>query len=78
MSDETPVERRLRDIAKRMRRIFDAEPEAATIDRGREAIRLLRDYGSGLPIASSNPNRPTRAVWNRQVRDLLARCREGA
>lgn len=72
MSDETPVEQRLRDTAKRMRRIFDAEPEAVAIDCGREAIRLL-----DLFMRHSRIEEPDLATVYSDMLALLRRCREG-
>lgn len=72
MSDETPVEERLRDTAKRMRRIFDAEPEAVAIDCGREAIRLL-----DLFMRHSRIEEPELATVYSDMLALLRRCREG-
>lgn len=77
MTGETPVERRLRDTAKRMRRIFDAELEAAAIDAGRESLALLKTW----LVIDDAAHKMTEAehgdhieAWALNVRALLARC----
>lgn len=64
MSDETPVERRLRQLA--VEHSEDQFWNAA--DCGREAIRLLRD----MMAESGDPFK-----WEDDARILLARCTEG-
>jgi len=66
MSDETPVERRLREWVERDDQC--EEPEPFDLDCGREAIRLLRDFDRD----EVNP-----ADWDVYRRALLARCTEG-
>jgi len=63
MNNETPVERRLRDLVT----VSDGDYEQA-IDCGREAIRLLRKYGEfGYCLE----------MWLADRDALLARCTEG-
>lgn len=79
-SDETPVERLLFDTAKRMRRIFDAEPEANAIDCGREAIRLLRALIPVVRAGDACMDRSCGCDFAKTTDDamaLLARCTEG-
>ena len=82
MSDETSVERRLRGQADVCRRTpgmrwskEEQEAEAAALDCGREAIRLLRniarDHGnSDLVYALGD-------FYADSINALLARCTEG-
>lgn len=59
MTPETPVERRLREMARTLGREHDDD-----LDCARDAIALLREHSA---IA-------TNATWARKRRQLLARC----
>lgn len=69
-SDETPVERLLEGIASIQREAVGDGPEAAAIDCGREAIRLVRGIRTGW-------TRVERMQWRKERAALLARCTEG-
>lgn len=79
MSDETPVERRLRGQADSFRSTpgmrwskEEQEAEADASDCGREAIRILVDWDSD-EMPRDGPSRE----WKERVYALLARCTEG-
>lgn len=72
MSDETPVERRLREMAADWRHAQFPE-KAHADDCGREAIRLL-----DLFMRHSRIEEPDLATVYSDMRALLRRCREGA
>lgn len=72
-SDETPVERRLREIGEGGTQCAIELPatfERHAIDCGREAIRLLRGIRTGW-------TRVERMQWRKERAALLARCTEG-
>lgn len=69
-SDETPVERLLEGIASIQREAVGDGPEAAAIDCGREAIRLLREYATINHVDDG-------AAFDVAALALLARCTEG-
>ena len=72
MSDETPVERRLRLLHDNKAAFDFIEPneDAAAIDCGREAIRLLREYTTINHVDDG-------AAFDVAALALLARCTEG-
>lgn len=72
MSDETPVERRLRDLVEFGPFEEDGmtREHYAAIDCGREAIRLLREYATINHVDDG-------AAFDVAALALLARCTEG-
>lgn len=67
MSDETPTERRLRSLMDALR-----GGDASDVDRGRQAIALLRRWSEdrGFDMAESRE-------FDQSVRVLLRACAEG-